>query len=65
MLFLFVVWWVSQDFGGIFTFPKGMATDPNSAPLLVLFLIPLFIGTFENEDAENLNFNDSNNEPNS
>ncbi|HVO28498.1 MAG TPA: hypothetical protein VMT81_00750 [Candidatus Paceibacterota bacterium] len=38
--FLAAVWWISQDFGGMLSFPSGMATDPNSAPLLALFLLP-------------------------
>lgn len=42
IIFLFVVWWAGQSFGGIQTFPVGTATDPNSAPLLVLFLLPIF-----------------------
>lgn len=33
---LLVVWWVGQDVGALFS---GMATDPNSAPVLVLLLI--------------------------
>lgn len=44
-VFLFFVWWISQDFGGIFTFPNGTATDPNTAPLFMLFLLPLFLTT--------------------
>lgn len=40
--FLIVVWCVGQGFGGLQTFPFGTATDPNSAPLLVLFLLPIF-----------------------
>lgn len=40
--FLIVVWWIGQNFGGLLTFPGGTATDPNAAPLLILFLIPIF-----------------------
>lgn len=40
--FLAVIWWLSQSFGGIQTFPFGTATDPNSAPLIALFLVPIF-----------------------
>lgn len=43
IIFLFFVWWISQDFGGILTFPFGTATDPNSAPLFMLFLLPLLL----------------------
>ena len=42
LAFLFIVWWISQGFGGIATFPNGTATDLNSAPLLVLFILPIF-----------------------
>ena len=42
IVFLFIVWWIGQNFGGIQTFPVGTATDPNSAPLLALFLLPIF-----------------------
>jgi hypothetical protein len=42
IVFLFAVWWISQGFGGLGTFPGGLATDPNSAPLFVLFLLPIF-----------------------
>ncbi|HXS15068.1 MAG TPA: hypothetical protein VN711_02980 [Candidatus Saccharimonadales bacterium] len=47
--FLFLVWWISQDFGGIFTFPFGIATDPNTAPLFMLFLFPLFFSVNSSE----------------
>lgn len=42
VIFLVFVWWLCQDLGGIQTFPGGTATDPNSAPLFILFLLPLF-----------------------
>ncbi len=42
IVFLLIVWWVGQDFGGLLTFPSGTATDPNSAPLFVLLLMPIF-----------------------
>jgi hypothetical protein len=42
LAFLAAVWWLGQNFGGIQTFPFGTTTDPNAAPLLMLFLIPAF-----------------------
>jgi len=42
ILFLIAVWWIGQSFGGLQTFPGGTATDPNSAPILILFLLPIF-----------------------
>ena len=42
IVFLVVVWIFGQGFGGLQTFPTGTTTDPNSAPLLILFLIPIF-----------------------
>lgn len=44
ILFLLVVWWIGQSFGGLQTFPGGTATDPNSAPILILFLLPILFG---------------------
>jgi hypothetical protein len=38
--FLVLVWWISQDFGGILTFPNGTATDPNTAVLLMILVLP-------------------------
>ncbi len=43
-VFLGLVWWFGQDFGGVQTFPMSTATDPNSAPIFMLFLIPAFAG---------------------
>jgi hypothetical protein len=43
-VFLGLIWWFGQDFGGIQTFPTSTATDPQTAPLLMLFLAPLFVG---------------------
>jgi hypothetical protein len=43
LIFLFGVWWIGQGFGGLQTFPGGTATDPNSAPLFVLFLLPALV----------------------
>jgi hypothetical protein len=42
-IFLILTWWFGQDFGGILTFPTSTATDPNSAIVLVLFLLPLLM----------------------
>jgi hypothetical protein len=42
-VFLFFVWWIGQDFGMLSTFPAGTATDPSTAPVLALFLLPLFV----------------------
>ena len=41
--FLLTVWWIGQSFGGVLTFPGGTATDFNSAPLFILFLLPIFL----------------------
>ena len=43
--FLIVVWAIGQNFGGLQTFWIGTTTDPNSAPLLILFLLPLLTTT--------------------
>lgn len=43
LVFLFLLWWVGQDFGSLSTFPTGVATDPEAAPLLALFLLPIFL----------------------
>jgi hypothetical protein len=40
--FLLVVWWIGQSFGGLLTFPGGTATDFNTAPIFILFLLPIF-----------------------
>ncbi|HUO55913.1 MAG TPA: hypothetical protein VMU27_00535 [Candidatus Paceibacterota bacterium] len=42
LTFLFFVWWFGQDFGQLSTLFVGTATDPNTAPLLALLLIPLY-----------------------
>jgi hypothetical protein len=42
-VFLCFVWWIGQDFGMLSTFPTGTGTDPSTAPLLALFLLPLFV----------------------
>lgn len=43
ILFLFGVWWLGQDFGQLSTLFIGTATDPNTAPVLALLLIPAFL----------------------
>lgn len=43
LMFLFFVWWIGQDFGMLSTFPAGTGTDPNTAPLLALFLLPILL----------------------
>jgi hypothetical protein len=42
IIFLIAVWGLGQSFGGLATFPGSTATDPNSAPVLALFLLPIF-----------------------
>jgi hypothetical protein len=42
LVFLFFVWWLGQDFGGLSTLVVGVATDPNTAPVFALLLAPLF-----------------------
>jgi hypothetical protein len=43
LVFLFFAWWIGQDFGMLSTFPTGTATDPQTAPILALFLLPLVL----------------------
>jgi hypothetical protein len=38
--FLLLIWWVGQDFGML---SSGTGTDPNTAPLIALFILPLFL----------------------
>ena len=52
LVFLFFVWWVGQDFGMLSTFPTGVPTDPSTAPLLALFLLPLVIKTFPRQRTD-------------
>ncbi|MGH7069209.1 MAG: hypothetical protein ACREFO_04250, partial [Acetobacteraceae bacterium] len=42
-VFLVVVWWWGQDFGTLTTTGTGVSTDPDSAPLVFLLLLPLFL----------------------
>ena len=44
VIFLAAVWWFGQNFGGLAAFPGGTATDPNAAPILILFLLPAIVG---------------------
>jgi hypothetical protein len=43
IVFLALVWWISQDFGGITTFPTDTATDPNSAVPLMIMVVPALL----------------------
>jgi len=40
IIFLFFVWWLGQDFGGLSTAWVGTATDFNAAPLVALLILP-------------------------
>ncbi len=51
LLFLFLVWWFGQDFGQLSTLFVGTATDPNTAPLLALLMLPLFFGRTTKESV--------------
>jgi hypothetical protein len=39
-VWLLFIWWFGQGFGGLFT---GMATDPNTVPLLAVMSIPAYL----------------------
>lgn len=43
IIFLLFVWWLGQDFGGLLTIWTGTATDFNSALLIALLILPIFI----------------------
>ncbi len=43
--FLFIVWWLGQDFGGLSTLWVGTATDFNAAPLVALLVLPILVST--------------------
>ena len=45
---------LGQDFGQLSTIFTGTATDPNSAPLLILFLLPIFFTTTNRTDMRHL-----------
>jgi hypothetical protein len=53
-VFLVLTWWFCQDFGGIQTFPTSTATDPNSAIVMILFLIPLLVRPKQTAQADSL-----------
>lgn len=42
LLFLFLTWWIGQDFGML---TSGIGTDPSTAPLIALFILPIFLQT--------------------
>ncbi len=43
IVFLLAVWWLGQDFGSLSTVWMGTATDVNTAPLLMLLILPLLM----------------------
>ena len=43
LTFLFFVWWFGQDFGQLSTFFVGTPTDPSTAPLVALLILPICI----------------------
>jgi hypothetical protein len=49
LIFLALVWWVGQDFGGLSTLISGTPTDPQIAPLFALMLLPLFLPKIASE----------------
>jgi hypothetical protein len=52
IVFLLIVWWLGQDFGGILTFYSGTSTDPNTAPVLALLLALFLFGyNFKKENT--------------
>ena len=53
LVFLFFVWWFGQDFGELSTLIVGVSTDPNSAPLIALLLLPLFTFSPPNQLVDN------------
>ncbi len=58
LFFLFFVWWLGQDFGMLSTLITGTSTDPNTAPILALFMLPIFFDyklDFENKNKFNAN----------
>jgi len=43
LIFLFLIWWIGQDFGQLSSIFYNTPTDPQLSPLLALLLLPLFI----------------------
>lgn len=43
LVFLFLIWWIGQDFGQLTSIFYNTPTDPQLSPLLALCLVPLFI----------------------
>lgn len=56
LAFLFVVWWLCQDFGSLFTFWTGTSTDPNSAPIFAVLLVPSLFSLTTLRKIYNLQF---------
>jgi hypothetical protein len=53
LIFLFLIWWIGQDFGQLTSIFYNTPTDPQLSPLLALFLVPLFITTDLTEKNRN------------
>ncbi len=45
LVFLFLIWWIGQDFGQLTSIFYNTPTDPQLSPVLALFLVPLCITT--------------------
>jgi hypothetical protein len=54
VIFFFLMWWWGQDFGMLSTLFAGTSTDPNAAPLLALFVIPLFFDLKDNHQLTSI-----------
>ena len=54
LLFLLFVWGFGQDLGTLSTIFKGTATDPNTAVILIMFLIPTILNLklMDNENSK-------------
>lgn len=52
LAFLFLTWWIGQDFGQLTSIFYNTPTDPQLSPLLALCLIPLFITHNLNKENE-------------
>ncbi|MDR3571870.1 MAG: hypothetical protein P4L81_06830 [Candidatus Pacebacteria bacterium] len=53
IIFLFLSWWIGQDFGQLTSIFYNTPTDLQLSPLLALFLLPLFITTDLTEKNRN------------